>query len=68
MTWVRLEPGTSYTWTHHSGRAGVLVVEGDLEVDGVRQLAPSYLFLTERPLPTARTDKGCLAVSLALRG
>jgi len=68
MTWIRMEPGASYAWTHHRGRAGVLVLEGDLEVDGERQPAPHYLFLTARQLPMARTEKGCLAVSLALRG
>ncbi len=68
LTWIRLEPGTSYAWTHHRGRAGVLVVEGDLEVDGEQQPAPHYLFLTTKQPPTVRTGKGCLAVSLALRG
>lgn len=68
LTWIRLEPGASYTWTHHRGRAGALVVEGDLEAEGERHLAPRYLFLTAKQLPTARTEKGCLAVSLALRG
>jgi CheY-like chemotaxis protein len=68
LTWIRMEPGASYAWTHHRGRAGVLVVEGELEVEGERQPAPRYLFLSPRPLPPARTEKGCLAVSLALRG
>lgn len=68
LTWLRMDPGTSYAWTHHRGRAGVLVVEGDLGVDGERQPAPHYLFLTARQPPTASTEKGCLAVSLALRG
>jgi CheY-like chemotaxis protein len=70
LTWIRLQPGASYTWTHHPGRgrAGVLVVEGDLEVDGARQAAPHYLFLSTSPLPAARTEKGCLAVSLPLKG
>jgi len=68
LTWIRLQPGASYAWTHHRGRAGVLVVEGDLEVDGARQPAPHYLFLSTSPLPATRTEKGCLAVSLALKG
>jgi CheY-like chemotaxis protein len=68
LTWIRMEPGASYAWTHHQGRAGVLVVEGELEIEGERQPAPRYLFLTARQLPAARTEKGCLAVSLALRG
>ena len=37
-------------------------------VEGERQPAPSYLFLTAKQPPSARTEKGCLAVSLALRG
>jgi DNA-binding response OmpR family regulator len=68
LTWIRMEPGASYAWTHHQGRAGVLVAEGDLEVGGQRQSAPHYLFLSAKQLPTARTEKGCLAVSLAMRG
>jgi CheY-like chemotaxis protein len=68
LTWIRLQPGASYAWTHHRGRAGVLVVEGELEMDGARQPAPHYLFLSTSPLPAARTEKGCLAVSLALKG
>jgi CheY-like chemotaxis protein len=68
LTWIRLEPGASYAWTHHRGRAGLLVVEGELEMEGERQPAPRYLFLTARQLPTARTERGCLAVSLAMRG
>jgi CheY-like chemotaxis protein len=68
LTWIRLQPGTSYAWTHHRGRAGVLVVEGELEVDGARQPAPHYLFLSTSPPPETRTEKGCLAVSLALKG
>jgi CheY-like chemotaxis protein len=68
LTWIRMEPGASYTWTHHRGREGVLVVEGELEVEGERLPAPHYLFLTSRQLAAARTEKGCLAVSLALRG
>lgn len=67
-TWIRLQPGTSYAWTHHSGRAGVLVVEGALEVEGERQPVPQYLFLSRGQPPTVRTEQGCLAISLALRG
>jgi CheY-like chemotaxis protein len=68
LTWIRMQPGAAYAWTHHQGRAGALVVEGDLEVEGERQPAPHYLFLSTRQLPTARTGKGCLAASLPLRG
>ena len=68
LTWIRMDPGASYAWTHHRGRSGVLVVEGELEMEGERQPAPRYLFLGARQLPAARTAKGCLAVSLAMRG
>lgn len=67
LTWLRLQPGTSYDWSQHQGRAGVWVAEGDLEVDGVRQATPHYLFLSKALLPVVNTEKGCLAVSLALK-
>ncbi len=67
-TWLRLQPGTSYAWAHHQGRAGVLVVEGALEVEGERQSPPRYLFLSTSQPPSVKTEQGCLAISLALRG
>jgi len=67
-TWIRLQPGTSYAWTHHRGQAGMLLVEGELEVDGQRQRAPQYLFLSTGQPPTVSTEQGCLAISLAVRG
>jgi CheY-like chemotaxis protein len=68
LTWIRLQPGTSYDWSHHQGRAGVWVVEGDLAVDGVRQATPHYLFLSKALLPVVDTERGCLAVALAMKG
>jgi CheY-like chemotaxis protein len=68
LTWLRLQPGARYDWSHHQGRAGVWVAEGDLEVDGLRQASPHYLFLSKALLPVVNTQKGCLAVSLALKG
>lgn len=67
-TWIRLQPGTSYAWTHHQGRAGMLLVDGALELEGEQQLAPQYLFLSTGQPPTVRTEQGCLAISLPLRG
>ncbi len=66
--WVRLEAGTSVTWPVPSGPAGCLLIEGDLEMTGERQKAPQYFFLSASQPPVARTEKGCLVVSLALRG
>ncbi|WP_224248267.1 response regulator [Hyalangium gracile] len=68
LTWIRLQPGARYDWSHHQGRAGVWVVDGDLEVDGERRSAPSYLFLSARQPQPVSTEQGCLAVSLAMRG
>jgi DNA-binding response OmpR family regulator len=67
-TWIRMEPGASYAWSHHRGRAGALVVEGALEVDGERQPVPHYLFLSASQPPAARTEQGCLVISLGLKG
>ena len=66
--WLRLQPGTNYSWAHLQGRAGVLVVEGDIEVEGTPQPAPSYLFLSASQPASARTGQGCLALFLAMRG
>ncbi|WP_224363100.1 response regulator [Hyalangium versicolor] len=68
LTWIRLQPGASYSWSHHRGRAGVWVVEGSLEVEGERREAPLYLFLSSGDLPTVKAAQGCLAVSLAMKG
>jgi CheY-like chemotaxis protein len=66
--WIRMQPGASYSWTHPGGNVGVLLVDGALEVEGERQPAPRYLFLSMGQPPQARTEQGCLAVSLPLRG
>ena len=65
-SWVRMQPGASATWPLPGGRAGVLLVEGELEVEGER--APRYFFVSTGQQPLARTEQGCLLVSLALRG
>jgi CheY-like chemotaxis protein len=64
--WVRMSAGSSFSWEVHRGRQGVLLVEGELEVDGERRVGPHYFFLAAGPRPV-RTRSGCLAVSLALR-
>jgi CheY-like chemotaxis protein len=66
LTWIRMQPGTSGPWPLPLGRAGVLVVEGELQVEEERQQAPHYLFLSMTQAPTARTEQGCLALALAL--
>ncbi|MBN1205013.1 MAG: response regulator [Myxococcaceae bacterium] len=68
LTWIRMQPGASCPWPLSPLRAGVLLVEGDLQVEGEHPQAPHYLFLSMRQPPTSRTEQGCLAVSLALRG
>jgi hypothetical protein len=66
-TWVRLQPGASTPWQAiQRAPEGVLVLEGDVEVDGQPHSAQHYLYLSPGP-HEARTREGCLLVSLAHR-
>ncbi|MFP2931669.1 response regulator [Pyxidicoccus sp. 3LG] len=66
--WVRMAPGSTFAWQVHGGGCeGVLLVEGEVEVEGERHVAPRYLFIGAGPAPEARTREGCLAVTLALK-
>ncbi|NMO20419.1 response regulator [Pyxidicoccus fallax] len=68
-SWVRLSPGGGLPWRPGGpGREAVLLVEGDLEVDGERHTAPRYLFMGAGQAPEARTREGCLAITLVLKG
>ncbi len=64
--WVRMGAGASFSWDVHQSRQGVMLVEGELEVDGEQRVGPHYFFLAAGTRPV-RTRSGCLAVSLALR-
>ena len=65
--WVRMEAGTSLPRPLHRGRAGMMVLEGSLEVEGERRERHQYFYLSAGPREV-RTREGCLAVSLAFRG
>lgn len=65
-TWVRLQPGALGAWPLSPGGEGSLLIEGELEVAGERQTAPRYFFLSTGPPPPARTEQGCLVISLSL--
>jgi CheY-like chemotaxis protein len=68
-TWVRMAPDSGFTWRPDGpGREGVLLVEGDMEVDGERHTAPRFLFVGVGQSPRAHSRQGCLAVTLVLRG
>jgi mannose-6-phosphate isomerase-like protein (cupin superfamily) len=65
--WVRLQAGASVPWQSiHRAPEGLFVVEGDIAVDGECRTASHYFFLSSGP-HEARTQQGCLLVSLALR-
>ena len=65
--WVRMQPGASVPWQSiHRGPEALVVVEGDIEVDGESRAASQYFFLSSGP-HEARTQQGCLLVSLTLR-
>jgi CheY-like chemotaxis protein len=65
--WVRMAPGVGSSRPMQRGRSGVMLLEGELEVDGERRVGPHYFYLAAGPREV-RTHAGCLAVSLALRG
>jgi CheY-like chemotaxis protein len=65
--WVRMEPGVNPGRQAYRGRAGMMVVEGSLEVEGERRAGHEYFYLAAGPREV-RTHEGCLAVSMALRG
>ncbi|CAM4019891.1 response regulator [Corallococcus sp. ZKHCc1 1396] len=67
-TWVRLTSGADFRWLRPSCGHGVLLLEGELELDGERYAAPSYLFLAHGAAPQTRTRTGALAVCVPLRG
>jgi CheY-like chemotaxis protein len=66
-SWMRMEPGASHSRPVPRGRAGGVVLEGSLEVEGERRVGHQYFYLAAGPREL-RTREGCLAVSLALRG
>lgn len=67
-TWIRMAPDSGFTWRPDGpGREGVLLLEGDVELDGERHTAPRYLFVGSGQAPEARSRQGCLAITLALR-
>ena len=66
LLWVRMEPGASHPRPVHRGRAGVMVVEGSLEVEGEQRMKHQYFYLSAGPREV-RTHEGWLAVSMALR-
>ncbi|WP_223632128.1 response regulator [Corallococcus sp. EGB] len=67
-TWVRLEPAAVFPWNRSQCGHGVLLMEGDLELDGERYAAPCYLFLSQGASPQVTTRAGALAVCVPLRG
>ena len=67
LLWVRMAPGVAHSRPLHRGRAGVVLVKGELEVEGERRVGPHYFYLSAGPREV-RTHQECLAVSLAFRG
>jgi DNA-binding response OmpR family regulator len=63
--WMRMGPGMSHRQPEHRGRAGMVLLEGSLEVDGETLGRDHYFYLAAGPREL-RTPEGCLAVSLPL--
>ncbi|MHA7630966.1 response regulator [Corallococcus sp. M7] len=67
-TWMRLDAEAAFPWSRSQSAHGVLLLEGDLELDGERYAAPCYLFLSQGASPQVKTRAGALAVCVPLRG
>lgn len=61
LSWLRMAPGSTFRWKVHGGRVGVMLLEGELEVEGERRVGSQYFYLAAGPRE-ARTREGCLAV------
>ncbi|NOK17484.1 response regulator [Corallococcus carmarthensis] len=66
--WMRLAPEAAFAWSRPQCAHGILLMEGDLELDGERYAAPCYLFLALGASPQVKTQAGALAVCVPLRG
>jgi CheY-like chemotaxis protein len=65
-TWVRLAPGARMPWPQLGRTQGVLVVDGELELDGQSRGRAQYFYVSADGGCEAATREGCLAVSLPL--
>ncbi|MCP3099364.1 response regulator [Myxococcus sp. K15C18031901] len=67
--WVRLARDTRWDWeVRPRGREVVQLLEGELELEGIRHVAPATFFVGAGQVPEARSATGCLAVTLGLKG
>ncbi|WP_426752172.1 response regulator [Myxococcus sp. Y35] len=68
--WVSVTPGGDFDWTFYPtpGGAGVGVVDGAFEVDGMTYSAPGYFFLGAGQRARVRSPAGGLAVAVGLKG
>lgn len=66
-SWVRLAPGAGYSLPLNGGGTGVLLLEGELEVEGEQRVGPQFFYLAAGPRE-ASTREGSLALLLALQG
>lgn len=65
-SWIRLAPGARVPWPRQAAPEGVLVVEGELELNGQRRGAAQYFYVSADGGCEAASREGCLAVSLPL--
>jgi DNA-binding response OmpR family regulator len=65
-SWIRLAPGARAPWPRQAAPEGVLVVEGELELNGERRGADQYFYVSADGGCEAASREGCLAVSLPL--
>jgi CheY-like chemotaxis protein len=64
ISWLRMGPGAIFSWKVQRDPVAVMLLEGELEVDGERRVGQQYLYLSPGARE-ARSPEGCLAVWLA---
>ncbi|WP_426746350.1 response regulator [Myxococcus faecalis] len=67
--WVRLVAGGQWAWAARPrGREAALLLEGELDVEGTRFVAPASFFVGAEDSPEVRTATGCLVITLGVDG
>ncbi|NVJ23639.1 MULTISPECIES: response regulator [Myxococcus] len=67
--WVRMAAQGQWDWAARArGREAALLLEGELEFEGTRFVAPATFFVGADETPEARTPTGCLVITLGLDG
>ncbi|MFY2561907.1 response regulator [Corallococcus terminator] len=67
--WVRVAAEGQWEWAARPrGREAALLLEGELEFEGTRFVAPATFFVGADEMPEVRSPTGCLVITLGLDG